>query len=333
MLNQFLFKRQGASCDFDFDNLHTLSAERADAVGARVAGKLHSADERDRQEFHAVLNRILNASYEHRPTPALDVAWQAQLVESRMIDAWLRAERERARSTWRLPNEGELLRDWFDQFIDAHAASRHPLFRFLAEEATARQLAYYIFQENPSDANFEDLIVSLQLGIGNPNSKMELARNYWDEMGLGDIRLVHTELYNEFLTEVRGLVPEFDSHFEALPEAIATGNYLLYACKYRSTRYLGLGCLGVIERLFSEASETVVKACVRLGIKTQLYHRTHCAIDLEHTDRWSTHLFDEIERDGPVAAEEIALGAILRLNIIGAMYDRILAQFRAGAYR
>lgn len=327
MCNQFLFSKKAKACAFNFDQLVNLSVDDCLLTCDNLVAKIKSADPNEKRLFHMVLNRLISAHFEHKPNPPLDLSWQAKLLETKMITAWLNAEIAEARAEWQLPTKDEPLTTWFNRFVDQHPVSRHKIFDFLALSASLRQIAYYIFQENPSDANFEDLIISLQLGIGNCYSKMELARNYWDEMGHGNMNLAHTELYNVFLTEIRTQVPDFDTSFDALTEAISTGNYLLYVCKYRSTRYLGIGCLGVIERLFSEASSAMVKACVRLGIKTTKYHSTHSKMDIAHANRWSIHLFDRLEQEGQSAKEEMALGAILRLSIIGRMYDSIFKQF------
>lgn len=331
MLNQFLFKKD--NLDFDFKNLIGMNFNELNDIGKKLEETFHLAEDKSKIYFHGVLNKILQASFEHRCPEKLDMHWQAQYIEKICIDLWLTQEINLALKEWQLPQENENLADWFNSFIDKHWASRHPLFEYITNKVTEKQLAYYIFQENPSDANFEDLIVSLQLGVGNPNTKMELARNYWDEMGVGDIDLVHTELYNHFLKDIKNRAPEFNNEFSALPEALATGNVLLYFCKYRSNRNYGVGVLGVIEKLFAEASTAVVGACQRLNIETQLYHRTHCIIDVEHTKRWQQHVFEELEKEGWQTKKEIALGAILRLNIIGNMYNRIYQSFLAGNYQ
>lgn len=329
-INQFLFEERSGTCDFPFEELDKYSFSDIEKIMVSMEEKLKSEKREDQFFFHKVLNHILNAHFEHDPSPAIDRSWQACYIENKMLELWLEPEIRKAKSQYPLPNENQNFREWFNEFVESHPASRHPLLKFLEEDANINQIAYYIFQENPSDANFEDLIISLQIGIDNLESKMELSRNYWDEMGNGNIKMVHTELYNNFLTEIRRLVPEFDAKFEPLWEAIATGNHLLYSCKYRSTRYLGIGCLGVIEKLFSEMSINLLKSYDRVGFKEKIYHKVHSIIDTDHSDGWVHHVFDEMEGHGQGAKEEMALGAILRLNIINAMYDHIYNQFKSG---
>jgi hypothetical protein len=56
------------------------------------------------------------------------------------------------------------------------------VYDWLAEEATLEELVAFLSLEGGPDGGFDDLVAICQVGLsGEP--KLELARNYWDEMG------------------------------------------------------------------------------------------------------------------------------------------------------
>jgi hypothetical protein len=65
-----------------------------------------------------------------------------------------------------------------------------PLFPWLAEEATPRGAALVPEQEAAGEAGFDDLTALTQVKMPTL-PKLELARNYWDEMGRGNPKGMH----------------------------------------------------------------------------------------------------------------------------------------------
>lgn len=51
------------------------------------------------------------------------------------------------------------------------------------------------------DARFDDLIALAQIGFSD-EPKLELARNYWDEMGNGNLEDMHTRLFDGLLDDL-----------------------------------------------------------------------------------------------------------------------------------
>ncbi len=78
----------------------------------------------------------------------------------------------------------------------AHVDQIPAIYRWVAEQATLDQLVEFLSYEGGPDGGFDDLVAICQVGLdGEP--KMELARNYWDEMGNGLPDRVHTELHRK----------------------------------------------------------------------------------------------------------------------------------------
>ena len=68
------------------------------------------------------------------------------------------------------------------------------VYQWVAKEASWPELVAFLAVEGGPDGGFDDLVALCQVGLdGRP--KLELARNYWDEMGNGDLAGVHTTLH------------------------------------------------------------------------------------------------------------------------------------------
>src|SRR3546814_14029908 len=60
-----------------------------------------------------------------------------------------------------------------------------PLFPWLASHASKEELRWFFEQEAAGEAGFDDLVAMTQVKMP-VQAKLELARNYWDEMGRGN---------------------------------------------------------------------------------------------------------------------------------------------------
>lgn len=79
---------------------------------------------------------------------------------------------------------------WFEELKQRGPGQNDPLFPWLAEKATHAQMKWFVQQEVASEAGFEDLTALAQIKMPS-RAKLEMARNYWDEMGRGHERGMH----------------------------------------------------------------------------------------------------------------------------------------------
>jgi hypothetical protein len=82
---------------------------------------------------------------------------------------------------------------------------QHPLFDWLAQEATLPQMRWFLTQEAAGEAGFEDLLACTQVKLP-PQPKLECARNFWDEMGHGKQSAMHGQMLEHMVREL-GLRP------------------------------------------------------------------------------------------------------------------------------
>jgi hypothetical protein len=171
-----------------------------------------------------------------------------------------------------------------------------PVYRFVAEDATYDQLIEFLTLEGGPDGGFDDLVAACQIGLdGEP--KLELARNYWDEMGDGDAAAVHTELHRD-LSRCLGIeaVPRTEQPLEAL-ERSALGSLL---ATNRSLQPEMVGALGLIELQAGPRCRKVLDGLRRVGAPEDAlpFYEVHAAVDPKHGKDWVDHVVTPLSDDG-----------------------------------
>jgi Iron-containing redox enzyme len=201
-----------------------------------------------------------------------------------------------------------------------------PVYRYLAEEATAGELRDFLTLEGGPDGGFDDLVAACQIGLGG-EPKLELARNYWDEMGNGSAADVHTELHHRLTAALRiRAVPRSEQPLEAL-ERSALGSLL---ATNRALQPEMVGALGLIELQAGPRCRRVLEALRRLGAPAAAFpfYEVHAAVDPRHGKDWVDHVVAPLA-DDPAWADGMVRGArwrwLVNDGFFRAMADRLVA--------
>jgi hypothetical protein len=88
------------------------------------------------------------------------------------------------------PTDVEGFIAWFEDLKQSGPGQHDVLFPWLAEQATLDQMRWFFEQEAAGEAGFDDLVAMTQVKLPT-RPKLELARNYWDEMGRGNAKGMH----------------------------------------------------------------------------------------------------------------------------------------------
>ncbi len=215
--------------------------------------------------------------------------------------------------------------EWFDELRHNGPGQYDPLFDYLAEEATYEELRWFIRQEVAGEAGFEDLVAMVQLKMPQ-QAKLELARNYWDEMGHGKPAGMHGPLLCR-VAEVLNVqqTPLEDTVWESL----ALANLMVAVTYNRRFAYHGLGALGAIELTAPTRAVKVVEALERLGVDRDASHyfRLHATVDIRHWRGWRDNIVEPIVKQSPHVVQAMAEGALLRLNAGARTFDRYRREF------
>jgi hypothetical protein len=184
-----------------------------------------------------------------------------------------------------------------------------PVYRWVATSASWPRLRAFLEMEGGPDGGFDDLVAIGQVGLtGEP--KLEMARNYWDEMGRGSLSAVHTELQRRMGTAVglgstpRTLLPLEALDRLSLPTVFATN---------RQRQPELIGALGLIELQAGPRCRKVVQGMRRLGAGRHAlaFYQEHADADPRHGKAWLDHVVRPLSSD-PWWAAGMVRGALYR---------------------
>ncbi|NOT39983.1 MAG: iron-containing redox enzyme family protein [Alphaproteobacteria bacterium] len=200
--------------------------------------------------------------------------------------------------------------DWFEALRDSGPGQEDALFPWLASRASLEEMKWFLQQEAAGEAGFDDLVALTQIKMPQ-RAKLEMARNYWDEMGRGTPAGMHG-LMLERLVEHFEIVPEIET---TVPEALAIGNVMLALACSRHYAFLSVGALGAIEMTAPSRVRFVDIGLKRLGVPA--YYRTyfalHATLDVKHSQSWNREVIYSLVAEDERRSAAIAEGAVLRL--------------------
>ena len=141
---------------------------------------------------------------------------------------------------------------WFEALERTGPGQNDPLFPWLAETATMDEMRWFLEQEVAGEAGFDDLTALTQMRLP-VRAKLELARNYWDEMGRGNAKGMHGPML-EHLAVKLGLSPRVET---TVWESLALANTMAALAANRRYAFQSVGALGVIEQTAPSRSKLV----------------------------------------------------------------------------
>lgn len=266
-----------------------------------------------------------------RFTPALPTTdWRTDLVafeESAVLEAqYLDRERAIVRDlAARAPTDAKGFIVWFESLKDWGPGQNDELFPWLAREATMEQMKWFLTQEVAGEAGFEDLTALTQVRLPQ-RPKLELARNYWDEMGRGKPKGMHGPLL-ETLAARLGLEPRPET---TVWEALSLANTMAGLAANRRFAYHSVGALGVIEMTAPDRAAAVASGLKRLGVPAgdRHYFDLHSILDVKHSLAWNAEAIRPLIEEGiPGVAHAMAEGALMRLEAGRRCFERYRHHF------
>lgn len=200
---------------------------------------------------------------------------------------------------------------WFEALKCNGPGQDDPLFPWLATEADVDQLRWFFEQEAAGEAGFDDLVAMTQVKLP-PRAKLELARNYWDEMGRGNIRGMHSLMLNE-LVQALAVSPSVET---TVWESLALANAMTAMATNRRYAWHSVGALGAIELTAPGRSKYVAAGLRRIGLsdRQRRYFDLHAVLDVKHSEAWNAEVLHPLVAEDPGRAVSIAEGAMIRLR-------------------
>lgn len=305
-------------------------ARRLDAAlahpddGARLA--LWGAEPADRRDGLVTLLRIHDLhtapvgdpAVRHQHHPA--VAELKGRLEAALLDELIEADGRRG---WRLPADPVAA-------LRAVAAADQvpPVYDWLAHQADARAVVDFLSLEGGPDGGFDDLVALAQVGLDGP-AKLELATNYWDEMGNGAAAGVHTDLHRTLARSLglravpRAEQPEAALARSALGTLLATNRWLQPEL---------LGALGLIELQAGPRCRRVLTALRRVGAAPDAFpfYEVHATVDPHHGRQWLEHVVAPLAAADPAVGARMVTGARWRSTANAAFFDAVARALSVG---
>jgi hypothetical protein len=217
------------------------------------------------------------------------------------------------------PENPDAFVTWFESLKQTGPGQGDPLFPWLAAEAPLEPFRWFLTQEVVGEAGFDDLVALTQVKLPT-RAKLELARNYWDEMGRGHEESMHGPML-EGLAQELALRPTDE---DTVWEAHALANLLCaLACNRRYT-YQAVGALGVVELTAPGRSACVNAGLERLGfgMPVRRYYAVHSTLDVKHSEAWNREVLRPLVAADPRVARPLAEGALMRLSAGARCFER-----------
>ena len=244
---------------------------------------------------------------QHHPVVA-ELKWR---LEGTFLERIQEMDAERG---WDLPDEP------IDALRAIQAVDRvPPMYHWLADEAGPAELRAFLELEGGPDGGFDDLVAHCQVGLDG-EAKVELARNYWDEMGRGHQGRVHTELHRTMAEALqlgrvaRRELPTACLERTLLGSTLATNRWLQPEL---------LGALGLIELQAGPRCRKVVAGLRRIGAPSAAFpfYEEHARVDPRHGRAWLDRAVAPVVAECPELGWRIVRGARWRSTVNARFLD------------
>lgn len=261
------------------------------------------------------LHRRLAEFNRLRLQPRFDVEdWQLQLrqeLELRTVEGhFVEAERNRARATAETaPTQPREFVTWFEALRDRAARESEGLYPWLAQRASRRKMTWFLSQELAGEQQLEDLLALTQVRQGW-RAKLEMARNYWDEMGQGSASATRARLLDCLQREL--LV---EATQPRAWECLARDNLMLALATNRRYAYHAVGALGALELSAAGPAGHVDAGLARLGFSEESrgFFAVRQRLAPLRSYAWNEHVVLPLVAQDARCVRAIAEGALMRL--------------------
>ena len=218
-----------------------------------------------------------------------------------------------------MPTGATAFMQWFNNLKHEAPGQGDALFPWLASTATLEQMRWFLQQEASGEAGFDDMVAMTQVKLP-PQAKLEMARNYWDEMGRGHLNSMHGLMLESTVHDLR-LTPTIE---DTTWESLALANLMMALSTNRRYAYQSIGALGAIEMTAPTRVGFVNEGLKRLNVsfEARKYFQLHATLDIKHSQAWNSEVIYSLVNNNPETAKPIAEGALMRLCSGARTYEK-----------
>jgi len=132
---------------------------------------------------------------------------------------------------------------------------------------------------------FSRPMAALAAKIPTPQLRMEIIRNVWEEHGEGNPHHIHGNTFRIFLDRL-GSIKDADIEARALWPEVRIFNTTLAGACVLDEYLIGVGMMGIIERMFCEISQWLGQGIVQRGWLREdnmIHYNLHEDLDIKHS--------------------------------------------------
>lgn len=166
---------------------------------------------------------------------------------------------------------------------------------------------------------------ALAAKIPTPELRVEVLRNVWEEHGEGDPEKVHGTTFVEFLSRLGNVTLDDIEHRSLWPEIRIFNTTLVGACVL-DEYLIGVGIMGIIERMFSDISNIIGEGIMKmdwLDSKQMIHYTVHKELDIKHSQDFFKILESSWEKNTVeqyYIEQGLLLGAVLFNDLYRGLY-------------
>lgn len=318
----------------NLNNYLSQHPEIAETLIELTKQKLQDAYQKGSTQSMRELQQTLYSLYQPHLAEPLSVLSENQFnptlltIRQLIEEQWLKYE-EKKYKEFNIPNNPDTFVTDLRTLWTNHIASHHPLFDFLETEANRQQIFYFFKSDSSLNLLFFDLVAMTLVG-SRLETRGEISRNLWDEIGEGSDQFTHVNLYKDLLARTQiGLADDHYGHLLTW-QGLTGYNAFMLGSVNRKHYFKAIGVMAMTELLDPPQYEKLVKGCHRIGLTDRdvHYYTEHIEIDIVHADGWLNNVIKPIVKKTPAAIREVYLGSVLRLQTANDYYDHLLVKLQ-----
>lgn len=228
-----------------------------------------------------------------------------------------------------------MLQQAIDDVLDQTPYRVNPYFAnlkgktFAKEDFIETQIQFYfavVFFSRP--------MAALAAKIPNTSLRIEVVRNVWEEHGEGDPARIHGHTFLALLDRLGGMSANDVNRRTLWPEVRIFNTTLVGACVL-DEYLIGVGIMGIIERMFCEISTWIGHGIVENGWLTReqmIHYNLHEELDIKHSQDFFDILkpaWSGSEEDRYAIEQGLRMGAAL----FNGLYEDLWTRRNARLFR
>lgn len=232
-----------------------------------------------------------------------------------------------------IPEDPKKFARWLRNYCQEHELFKHPLLTYL-KEGDFEDFKGYFYYDSSFDTPQVELYARATVGLPDEAPRIEISKNYWDEMGLG----VQSDCHGTWSTRFTNDINLFEEdkywldHFKEIPaETLEKFIVSQYVSLYRKNWLNVIGHLGATEIYDPILNVKIIQLGRNYGLsdETLEYFIQHVKVDAIHSRDWLNKVVIPLVSEDKDYRWGIARGAEMNLTAQLRSFDAVYNLLRS----